>query len=262
MSENDNRYELWMEAYADLQPEIEAARGLNPAPDTPLLDQVLTGFGPMPEEALFLGVASDELPVLLNLYDPQPGPLLILGEPGAGKTSLLQTIAYGVEKMHEPEQVQFGVLTSHPDEWSDFEEIPNNVGVFPVHHRSADDFILSLASWAHGNKSGKQSILLLMDNLEAVASMEAETVQNLRWLLLRGPTRRVWPITTLNSHRLDVMNPWLAAFRTQIFGRIQNPEHIRKLGAEGAGLRTLNACSKFTLREGNRWLKFWLPRPG
>jgi hypothetical protein len=56
------------------------------------------------------------------------------------------------------------------------------------------------------------------------------------------------------------MEPWLEAFRTRIIGRVQNAEHIRRLGADGAGLRTLNLGSEFTLREGNRWLKFWIPR--
>jgi hypothetical protein len=257
-----HRYELMVEALNEVQAESKAARLPKPIAAQPALSQVLAGLGPLPPEALFLGMAYDELPVLLNLHDPAPGPLLIIGEAGTGKTALLQTIAQAAESMHSAERLQFGALTSHPDEWSRLENIPNNVGVFAIHHRSADDFILSLASWAHGNKSSKQAILLLLDDLEAVSNLEMEAVQNLRWLLLRGPARRVWPIITLNSQRLAVMQPWLAAFRTQIFGRIQNPEHIRKLGADGAGLRTLNAGVEFALREGNRWLKFWLPSQG
>ena len=52
--------------------------------------------------------------------------------------------------MHQPEELQFGVLTNHPDEWSGVEDIPNNVGIFPLYNQSSEDFILSLASWAHG----------------------------------------------------------------------------------------------------------------
>ena len=100
--------------------------------------------------------------------------------------------------MHQPEELQFGVLTNHPDEWSSLEGIPNNVGVFPLYHQSAEDFILSLASWAHGNKSSQQSVLLLLDDLEAATNLDFDAKQNLRWLFLRGPARRVWPIITLN----------------------------------------------------------------
>lgn len=259
MTDKDNRYALMMEAYAELKPEIESARQVKPIPAQPTLNQVLAGFGPMPDEALFLGVASDELPVLLNLHDPIPGPLLIIGDPGTGKTALLQTIASAVEKMHQPEKVQFGALTNHPDEWSGLEKVPNNVGIFSIHHRSSEDFILSLASWAHGNRSSSQSVLLLLDDLDAVTNMEMDAVQNLRWLLLRGPSRRVWPIITLSTQYFGDMEPWLGAFRTRILGNIQDANLSQRLDAGQANLSTLTTGSEFALREGNRWLRFWIP---
>ena len=139
-----NRYTLMMEAMAELKPEIDEHHTLHrtqPKPDLPSLAEVLDEFGPMPPEALFLGVASDGLPVLLNLHDPVPGPILIAGDAGTGKTILLQIIAEAAGMMHQPEELQFGVLTSHPDEWSPLEDIPNNVGIFPLQHRSSEDFI-------------------------------------------------------------------------------------------------------------------------
>jgi len=259
MNEDDNRYALMMEAYTELKPEIEKARQPRPLPTQPTLSQVLAGFGPMPDEALFLGVASDELPVLLNLHDPIPGPLLIIGDPGTGKTALLHTIARATERMHQPEKVQFGALTNHPDEWSDFEGIPNNVGVFSIHHRSSEDFILSLASWAHGNKSSRQSVLLLLDDLESITYMEMDAVQNLRWLLLRGPARRVWPIITLSTQNIENMEAWLDAFRTRILGNIRDENIVRKLDAGQADLSSLSIGSEFALREADNWLRFWVP---
>ena len=256
---NINRYSLMMEALAELKPEIDAARSVKPVPALPPLSEVLTEFGPMPPEALFLGVASDGLPVLLNLHDPIPGPLLITGDAGTGKTGLLQIISRAAGKMHQPQELQFGVLTSHPDEWSAFEDIPNNVGILPFYHRSAEDFILSLASWAHENKTSRQSVLLLLDDLEAASNLNFDARQNLRWLLLRGPARRVWPIITLTPHRMENIGPWLEAFHTRIFGTIQNPQHINQLDAESAELDSLNDGLQFTLREGDHWLRFWIP---
>jgi hypothetical protein len=259
MTDDNDRYALMMETYAELKSEMGTTRQTKPIPAQPTLSQVLADFGPMPDEALFLGVAADELPVLLNLHDPIPGPLLIVSDPGTGKTTLLQAIAHAAGTMHQPETLQFGVVTSHPDEWSGVEEIPNNVGVFSIHHRSSEDFILSLASWAHGNKSSKQSVLLLLDDLEAATKMDTDALQNLRWLLLRGPSRRVWPIITLSSQHLGSMTQWLEAFRTLILGNVQNIHHIRKLDAGQADLRSLNPGSEFALREGNQWLRFWVP---
>ena len=254
-----NRYAMMMEALTELKPEIDAARQLKRAPAMPPLDEVLTEFGPMPPEALFLGVASDGLPLLLNLHDAIPGPILIAGDSGTGKTALLQTIAAAAGKTHQPEELQFGALTGHPDEWSVLEDIPNNVGVFPLHNQSSEDFILSLASWAHGNKSSQQSVLLLLDDLEVASNLDFDARQNLRWLLLRGPARRVWPIITVNTNRMENILPWLDAFHTRVFGTIKDSQHIQKLAAENAELNSLNTGSQFVLREGNHWLRFWIP---
>ncbi|HKG54743.1 MAG TPA: hypothetical protein VKB04_10815 [Anaerolineales bacterium] len=256
-----NRYALMMEAMAELKPELDAerARQVKPTPALPSLSQVLADYGPMPQEALFLGVASDGLPVLLNLYDPVPGPVLITADPGAGKTGLLQTVALAAAKMHQPDDLQFGVLTNHPDEWNGMEDIPNNVGIFPLYHQSAEDFILSLASWAHGNKTSQQSVLLFLDDLEAASNLDFDARQNLRWLLLRGPARRVWPIITLNPNRMENILPWLDAFRTRVFGTMQNQKQISQLDAVSAELESLNSGSHFTLQEGDHWLRFWLP---
>src|SRR5215212_3068891 len=259
MSDEINRYALMMEALNELKQEVDVSRQVKPTPARPSLNEVLADYGPMPLEALFLGVAFDGLPVLLNLHDPVPGPILITADPGSGKTTLLQTVGLAAGKMHQPDDVQFGVLTNHPDEWSGMENIPNNVGVFPLYNQSAEDFILSLASWAHGNKTSQQSVLLLLDDLEAASNLDFDARQNLRWLLLRGPARRVWPILTLNPDRMENIMPWLDAFRTRVFGSMQNPKHIKQLDAVSAELGSLNSGSHFTLREGESWLRFWIP---
>lgn len=259
-------HDLMNNAFAELKPEIDAwtkSKGLDTLKQLqtlPSLEEVLNEFGPMLPEALFLGVASDGLPVLLNLHDPVPGPLLIAGDAGTGKTTLLQTIAEAAAMMHQSEQLQFGVLTSNPDEWKKLKDAHNNVGIFPMYHQSSEDFILSLASWAHGNKSSGQSIVLLIDDLEQVAKMDYEAQQNLRWLLLRGPARRVWPIITVNADRYGKTLSWIPNFRTRIYGPIKNEKTARALGAgEEACLDSLNIGTQFTMSEGNHWLRFWKP---
>jgi hypothetical protein len=262
MSDEINRYALMMEALNELKQDVDSTRQtspVKPTPALPSLNEVLADYGPMPYEAMFLGVASDNLPVLLNLHNSAPGPILITADPGAGKTKMLQTIALAAGMMHQPENLQFGVLTSHPDEWNGLEQIPNNVGVFPLNHSSAEDFILSLASWAHDNKTSQQSVLLLLDDLEAATNLDFDARQKLRWLFFRGPTRRVWPIITLNPNRMENIMPWLEVFHTRIFGKMQNPRQISQLDAVSAELEVLHSGSHFTLNEGDHWLRFWLP---
>ena len=94
MNNSMRNFSLMLAALSELQPEIEAAQQAKPMPAAPSLVDSLSELGPMPREALLLGLASDGLPVLLNLHDPHPGPLLITADPGTGKTALLQLIAH------------------------------------------------------------------------------------------------------------------------------------------------------------------------
>ena len=262
------QFSIALQALTELKTE-QAAKppvGLPPA-----LSDVLAEIGPLPAEALFLGIASDHLPVLLNLYDPNPGPMLVAGDAGSGKTAFLQTIAQSVMQTHSAEDVQFGVVTNYPDEWEHIEATPHRVGVFPVGHQSTQAFMKSLSSWAHSNKNTHQCVLLLVDDLESVASLNLETVKDFRWLLLRGPARRVWPIVTLNAPRYGQVISWLQNFRTRVFGRVANAGVAEALSSDNAsGLSQLEARIQFSLREKNsrstpqsgradNWLRFWLP---
>lgn len=252
----------WIEGYTnDDDGQYGIVRGpnhLRPVGNTPDLESVLSEVGPLPSEALFLGMASDGLPVLLNLHDPVPGPILITGDTGTRKTDFLKMIASSAGKMHRAEDVQFGIITAHPEEWDDLERTSNNVGVFPSFDQSSEDFILSLASWAHGNKTSRQSVVLLFDDLQRVEAMSFDAQQNLRWLLLRGPARKVWTIMTANSYVAENNNAWLDSFHTRVLGNIQSEIAVHNLDAASATPSALND-SNFTMREGDHWLNFWIP---
>jgi hypothetical protein len=257
----NRQFSMALQALAELKTEASPPPvSGTPVPAAPALNDVLAEIGPLPLEALFLGVASDNLPVLLNLYDPHPGPILVAGDAGSGKTAFLQTIAQSVVKTHNANDVQFGVITNYPDEWESIEGTPHRVGIFPVGNKSTQEFMQSLAAWAHSNKNTHQCVLLLADDLESVASLDPETVQNFRWLLLRGPARRVWPIVTLNAPRYGQVISWLQSFRTRVFGRVANSRVAEALGGDQASaLSQLEARIQFSLREKENWLRFWLP---
>ena len=254
-----NTYLLALEALAELAPEINASH-VNGTPTLPSLAEILIEVAPLPQEALFLGIADDGLPILLNLRDPVPGPLLISADDGAGKTDFLKLIAKALIELHDPADVQFGVVTTNPEEWKGYEQATHCVGIFPVYQKSAMDFILSLGEWAHMNKS-RQSIVLLVDDLSRIVDVDPEAKDTLRWLLMRGPARHVWPIVSLDPSKCKYVQPWLELFRTRVFGMIQNTyltEAITR--SPGGGLESLVKGSQFSMREGNDWLRFWIPR--
>ena len=261
MSMNNRRFSLALESLAELKAdESVSPPSIQPMPGTPTLNEVLAGMGPLPREALLMGVASDGLPVLLNLRDPLPGPILVVGDAGVGKTIFLQTMAQSVLQSHDSNNAQYGVITNHPEEWESVAATAHRAGLFSPDQAGAQDLIVSLASWAHANRNARQSVLLLIDDLEAVANLGADTLQNLRWLLLRGPARRVWPVITLSTGKYTEVLSWLQSFRTRIFGRIADQRMAGALGADkNSVLDQLEARIQFSLRENGNWLRFWLP---
>ena len=253
-----NRFALTLETLAKLAPQIRSAPA-DPSAGLPSLSEVLTEYSPLPQSALFLGLAEDGLPILLNLQDPVPGPLLIVGDTGSGKTALLKNIARAVDRIHDPRHVKYTVLTERIVEWRGFEHSANCEGILPLKEGQINNYLSSLVEWAHINKNEGQYLLLIMDSLDAITD-NINIHQQLRWLLLRGTARNIWPIITLNAHQAGNVINWLEAFRTRLFGSIQNDEDVEKLtGLKNMSFKDLLAGSQFAMREGKNWLPFWIP---
>ena len=256
-----NRSTLMIDALTELAEEEQAHHASRtPAAGLPTLESVIADASPLPREALFLGMADDKLPVLLNLNDPIPGPILIASDQSSGNTKFMQMIARAAEILHSSAEIQYGVITQNAEEWAGFQENQVNAGIYSTQNSNTHEFLQSLFDWAHNNKGEEQSILLLIDNLESMKNMDPQAEQNLRWLLLRGPSRHVWPIVTVNAHNARNVEAWLTFFRTRVFGRIQNTQDSNFIaGNASETLNDLPSGSQFAMREGNKWLKFWSP---
>jgi hypothetical protein len=199
------------------------------------------------------------MPVLLSLVNPKPGPVLIIGDAGSGKTQFLRTLAQSVAWMHAPESVRFNVITATPEGWQGWDVIPNFDGIYSTYERGASDLLFDLTAWAQGNQTD-QATLLLIDDLMAFTTLEPHAQDNLKWILANGPAHRLWPIVTLNSYLALDIQPWVALFRTRIYGAVQD---VNIAGAitpiPGAALTTLLPGAQFTMRSRSQWLRFWLP---
>lgn len=249
------RYYQALDALVELKAELTQYIPEYEPPTDPYLEMVLENIGPLPKESLFLGQADDDLPVLLNLFDSAPGPLLIQADSGQGKSEYLKSIASAIEICHSAQDVQYGVITDKPEEWAARNASAHNIGVFPVQERITFDFMLSLNTWAHSNRSD-QSVILLWDNLSSVNHLEMELVDNFRWLLLRGPAKKVWPIVTVNTSAPSGVLGWKDYFRTCINGRTQNPS--RRLVAQ-QGIETLKDGYDFWMNSGGESINIWMP---
>ena len=214
-------------------------------PTGPSLEDMLCNIGPLPPEALFMGQACDDgLPVLLNLHDPAPGPILILGEHGTGKTALLRALAQFVITTHAPSQLQFAVITKQVEEWQErLSDAPHCVGIFFSDSFEAQRLVDSAVSWISKTERARQSVLLLMDGLDGVYGWE--NLSALEQVLIHGPRKRVWPIVTANPHlRLPGIG-LLERFSTRLLAEIPGSA----------------AClnPRFRMKERGTWLTFQVP---
>lgn len=229
----------------------------NPYPDTQLSHPILaTKFC-----RLWFGLTDDGHPLTIDLYDPTPGPLLVAGDGGSGKTLFLQSIAQS-SVLIDHEDVQFAVLTPFPEEWTKLESLPGSMGIWPVFHSSARHFVSQMVSWAGVLPGSHQVILVLFDGLDLMTVSGCHIQDELRWLLTYGPRRHVWPVVTVNPARLLHLETWLDYFETRILGQVKRVQTARLLVKDpDVNLAGLSPKEQFGLSCPDRWINFRLP-PG
>ncbi|MCX6065340.1 MAG: NACHT domain-containing protein [Chloroflexi bacterium] len=242
--------------------EVQAEIGQDPAPGLtifPGLAETLDSAAPIPHESVLFGIAIDGLPLLLHLRDPRPGPILITGDRGSGKTDFLKMLILAANRLVPPGEMQFAVLTDFPSEWDDIFAPEHLSGVWPAYDPHSADLLNQLA-WRVYTPSENQPTLLLLDGLESILQMDDNSQENFARILLNGPQALIWPVVTVNAEMAVKLPAWLAYFRTRIYGRISAPATAEELTPiPGAALNGLFPGSQFCMREKSHWLKFWLP---
>jgi len=252
---------LGLQAYESIQtdPTSEAVTERGRADPVPA-DAGLADPEFLPKDSLLLGVATDGLPVLLDLGNPTSGPILVVGGAGAGKTDLLKFLATASSLLADPGDVSFGVLANFPEEWHLVECLPNSLGVWPSFHPSAGEFLAQLVSWGRVLVDSRQAVLLLVDDLEMLTDEDPKFRHEFHQLLRYGPQNRIWPVVTVNPSRLHQPDTWLASFHTRIYAHLSAGERGQASLETGefdpAGLIP---GTQFGLRSVDGWLKFTIP---
>jgi hypothetical protein len=259
-----DQFLLALQAYQEIQAELRQEEGSMPVlPKASPIDAPACARAAQPASlpggSLLLGLAEDGLPVLLDLYNPRPGPLLVAGDGGSGKTAFLQSLAR-VSNLQDPGDISFGVLTPFPEEWSGLEFLPHCLGVWPAFHPSAYDFLSQLVAWAEILPETRQAVLLLFDGLDLMAASDYQSQHDLRWLLMYGPDHQIWPVISVNPARLAHLQTWLDYFHTRVIGQVKHAHNARPLLEDKRiGLADLLPGKQFGLFQSESWLKFWLP---
>jgi len=246
-------YSAILSSLHDVESSLDMRPDGQPGPFNPL-----ELFDSLPADSLLFGFASDGLPLLLNLHNPGPGPVLVIGDQGCGKTDFLKKLVLSTQRLMPPGAVQFTVLTDFPDEWAKISAPEQLIGVWPVSEAAAD-LLYQLGDRVETPDENMVTVFLF-DGLDSVPAMESDAQDYLADLLMHGPRSRIWPVVTVNSEVALELPYWLSLFETRIFGHVADAEIARQLTSyPGAPVGSLSSNSQFCLRENSHWLKFWLP---
>ena len=225
------------------------------------LAQAVEALGPFSPESALLGVAVDDLPVLLDLSDPSPGPLLIVGQQRAGLQRFLFHTARSLTATHPRAEVRFILLSPVLRFWLPLSRLPQSAGVAPIFSRQADALLHAAESWGYQawRPTHHRYLLLLIDDLARLAAYcEEETFLLISDLLTHGPAHGIWPIVTATSDSLSrVPSAWRQRLGVRIYGQTRAaPLH----GSPPAfQLQSLHPTDEYLLPAGQNWLRFSLP---
>jgi hypothetical protein len=251
------------------QPAVSPSRATS-TPRDPLqaLKVLLEQNSSLPTNSVVLGVCEDGLPLALDVTDPTPGALLVMGDNRDEQIRLLQTIVASACLRNSPRAVQFLVFTHQPDAWrawvneNGFER--HCITVAPAQEESIRDWILQLADWTEQRRLGQRSgppILLVIDTLYFVPRLAYDIRLNFDWMVKEGPPAQIWTVAGISTELASSLGSrMLRSFQSRILGFAKDPEvYVRIAGLEKEHAATFNQPEKFSVQAGERWLEFQLP---
>jgi hypothetical protein len=238
---------------------------------TPSLREVLTKSAGIPAHTVILGVVEDGLPVLLDLHDPTPGSLLIVGDERQQELDLLRSALASVILRNSARGVQFIVFSHLPEAWRQW---VGELGwdrycldVVGADTPSAQEWIDLLSGWSIERQANLRSgppVIILFDTLSFMTRLAAETREKLDDLIQTGPRGQFWPVAAVSTALANSLGRQLDVFKTRIVGFSEDAGvYSRLAGVDQAGAKGFGQSGQFVVRvgsgENSQVLKFRVP---
>jgi hypothetical protein len=257
------------------RPSYTPAKEWYVRPETPVgkpprisFTQMMAAIGPLPSQTAVLGMCDDRLPVLFDLNDPIPGPLLVVSDNQAGNARLLKTIIDSSLESNSPYEVKYVLVTSKPEIWNGYERKSRD-GHCLYFSATYEDMtaraVIRLAEMAEHRATGRElgpAILFVVDDLGFLSNADFDVRANFDWLLKNGPAVKIWPVVGVQSRQAQEMSRPVANFHTRLIGHM--PAAVsRKLALfDGLDTECLIPEQQYAVRVEQDWLTFDLPVEG
>jgi hypothetical protein len=227
---------------------------------------LLDSIQPVPPYTAVFGTCEDGVPFLMDLRDPSPGAILILGDPGSGKSRLLRTILTSTSLINSPDKVNYCLITSNDRSFYAVTGKPHCLAAASPYDRAASDLIMEMSAVTEQRRNGRHrgpAVILAIDDLAKIAGerLDYDVFVHFKWLLKEAPKSHIWPIVTLNIQQLKMVDKrLLSAFGSLFFSSVQSPRLLEDFaGRYSPPAHSLFPGYQFEFMYAGDWIKFTLP---
>ena len=256
------------------RPQPQAQTALTPSwPEMPTLKGLLARNPDLPLQTAVFGIGMDGLPVLLDLNDPAPGSMLVVGDERAQQIDLLRTAVTSVVLRNSARNMQFIVFSHLPGAWRSWVSEQHYdrycLTVLGPDDPKAREWIIRLREWGEQRRSGDLGgppVMMLMDTLNFLPKLEPALHDDFEWLAQEGPLSKIWPVAAISTALANSLWKQIGVFQTVIFGYAEDPQfYVRWAGLSEVEAQSFGHAGQFAVKvkepDGEAWLKFRLPSP-
>jgi hypothetical protein len=183
---------------------------------------ILRNLGHLPSYSVLLGICPDGAPLFIDLSNPAPGSILVLGRPDSGKTNLIKVVMGSASELNPPEMVNYFIISNEAQELRYLAKYPHCQGIYSHFHRESEKIILGLSALTEQRRLGRErgpAIILAIEDLSALTQeyMDYNLFVHLKWLLRFGPSASIWPFISLDESELwKIDNQLISSFTTRL----------------------------------------------
>lgn len=231
-----------------------------------LRNVILDQYSSHPESAILMGVCEDGSPLFLDLNDPSPGAVLLLGDNSFGNQRHLSAILDSGCRLNNPTKVNFHMISPEPKKFTKFLRYPHILQTYMPYDEASWILIEEICNLVEDRQNGMPAqpiqILVVDDLALLIQDFTANQLEDFKWLLEASAKTQVWVLATLRSTNIhqDFL-PVIQHFGTQVFGRVASPRTAARLtGSAFLDIIELVPGVESVIMSGKEQFKLYIPQ--